>query len=481
MYHSSQRKTVILMIMLLGLALLLSGCIFTPEEINDPGPGINGTIPTINVVTPKPTPVNEGPITVITQQPTQQQITFITPVISSTATPTILPGYTATPVPTPVTVTASPAPTSSTLKLGSKGDAVKEVQKKLRSLGFLKGSADGDFGTATEQAVKDFQKQYKLTIDGKVGPKTLAAIQNATATKKPTATPTPKVTPTPKKTPTPTVKRTATPKPSSYANLYLRLGDNSSQVKQMQERLISLGYLSGKATGKFDGVTEKAVIAFQKRNCSYSDGVAGPDTLTALYSSSAKSTSSSAGTIGISYKYGDESNQVAAIQKRLTTLGYYSGNCNGKFGSATEDAVRAFQKKNGLTVDGIVGDSTLVKLNSSSAISAKQTATPKPTAKATATPRHTATPPANPYVKVTKSPTTKYITLREGNWGEPVQELQQALKNQGYFSGTVDGIYGEQTVNAVKSFQKAKGLIQDGIAGFATQQVLYEGSYPDGA
>ena len=60
-------------------------------------------------------------------------------------------------------------------------------------------------------------------------------------------------------------------------------------------------------------------------------------------------------------------------------------------------------------------------------------------------------------------------------------ELQQALKSAGYYSGTCDGYYGDATVKAVKNYQRAKGLVQDGKAGPATQRYLYEGDFPDQA
>jgi len=55
-----------------------------------------------------------------------------------------------------------------TLKLGSKGEAVKTLQE------FLKITADGDFGLKTEAAVKDYQKKNGLIVDGIVGSKTWA-------------------------------------------------------------------------------------------------------------------------------------------------------------------------------------------------------------------------------------------------------------------------------------------------------------------
>ena len=74
--------------------------------------------------------------------------------------------------------------------------------------------------------------------------------------------------------------------------MYLQIGSSGKQVKILQNRLIVLGYLTGTADGEFGETTEAAVKAFQKRNSIYDDGVAGPTTLTKLYSSSAKKASS---------------------------------------------------------------------------------------------------------------------------------------------------------------------------------------------
>ena len=62
------------------------------------------------------------------------------------------------------------------------------------------------------------------------------------------------------------------------------------------------------------------------------------------------------------YKKGSSGAVVTEIQKRLKDWGYYSGEADGVFGSKTEEAVKFFQKKNGLTADGQVGNQTLAAL-----------------------------------------------------------------------------------------------------------------------
>lgn len=63
-----------------------------------------------------------------------------------------------------------------------------------------------------------------------------------------------------------------------------------------------------------------------------------------------------------SYKRGSTGSVVTQIQKKLSQWGYYSGSIDGIYGSRTEAAVKSFQQKNGLTVDGIVGPATLAAL-----------------------------------------------------------------------------------------------------------------------
>ena len=69
----------------------------------------------------------------------------------------------------------------------------------------------------------------------------------------------------------------------------------------------------------------------------------------------------------------------------------------------------------------------------------------------------------------TETDTAAYAAaLRQGSSGATVKKVQQKLKNWGYYSGSVDGIYGKNTVAAVKLFQEKNGLTVDGIAGTKT-------------
>ena len=65
-----------------------------------------------------------------------------------------------------------------------------------------------------------------------------------------------------------------------------------------------------------------------------------------------------------------------------------------------------------------------------------------------------------------------YALSRYGSRGDEVKQIQTKLKNWGYYSGSVDGIYGSATLSAVKYFQRKNGLTADGIAGTKTLQAL---------
>ena len=127
---------------------------------------------------------------------------------------------------------------------------------------------------------------------------------------------------------------------------------------------------------------------------------------------------------------------VKTLQDKLNTLGYNSGNVDGIFGAKTYAAVTAFQKANGLGVDGIVGKLTWGKLYGVS--------------------------PAMPVETTTGvgRPTVSY-----GSRGDAVRKLQELLNALGYDCGSVDGIFGSKTKAAVLAFQKANGLGADGIVG----------------
>ncbi len=391
--------------------------------------------------------------------------------VSDTRTPE--PTETATPRETIQVVTAPPAtptPTPKSLQRGFTGsDEVRTLQKRLKALGYYTGSVDGDFGAGTEAAVKAFQKANGLTADGKVGEKTWERLNAKDAVTKKEADAAAKnpgrtggsATAAPGKKSTPVPRPTATPNLSK--EYYLQAGASGPKVRTLQNRLIELGWLAGRATGTYDEATERAVRAFQKKTKGlWEDGVAGPDTLRALYSDGAARSSSPAASTGETLEKGSTGEAVRTLQKRLKELGYLTGTVDGSYGIATEAAVIAFQQRNGLKADGKAGTATLNRLYSEDAV--RNGGSPVDTS---------VKKEAAPGKDTSGIASTGYVTLEDGSPEDDVKKLQERLKKLGYYNGAVDGRYGEGTAAAVMAFQLRNNLTVDGKAGPATQRALY--------
>lgn len=254
----------------------------------------------------------------------------------------------------------------------------------------------------------------------------------------------------------------------AFASTTLRNGSRGAEVARLQQRLIDLKYLSGKADGIFGAGTHKAVVDFQKNNGLTADGIAGPKTLALLYSNDAKPAGTAAsqppsgnpgsGSSPITQvlRRGSKGNEVVLLQKRLNELGFSCGTPDGSFGPATEKALKSYQSSKGLAADGIAGSKTISMLFGSSSSDPAQS--PKPSS-----PPSSGGGSANPITMV----------LKMGSKGVQVTYLQKRLNELNYSVGTPDGIFGLKTKNAVISFQKSKGLTADGIVGAATAAKLF--------
>lgn len=140
-------------------------------------------------------------------------------------------------------------------------------------------------------------------------------------------------------------------------------GVNDLRVIKIQQRLMELGYMDmDEPTDYYGYGTEYALQLFQRKHNLQVDGIVGDVTLQKLYSDEA---------MQYTVKQGDRGTDVASLQKRLQALKYLKAGSTGYFGTDTEAAVKAFQKRNGLYADGNVGEQTREALYSSSARAAK--------------------------------------------------------------------------------------------------------------
>ena len=265
--------------------------------------------------------------------------------------------------------------------------------------------------------------------------------------------------------------------PQSYPGSPIRQGDSGTAVFTLQRQLNRitkdypfLGLLT--VDGVFGARMAATVRAFQKQFNLTADGAVGRQTwykISYIYVSVkdlAELTSEgevSSGTLsdgtwgGTVLRTGSTGSAVEQLQFWLNTLAQYTSSIpsvtvDGVFGSGTAAAVRAFQRKYGLTVDGVVGQSTWTGLYDQFRSIQSDNGTP------------------NAY------PGT---ALREGASGQNVRLVQFWLKiARTVYSNlnniTVDGKFGSATTAAVKRFQTYFGLTSDGVVGRTTWNKLYE-------
>lgn len=167
--------------------------------------------------------------------------------------------------------------------------------------------------------------------------------------------------------------------PGTVQYVQLQFGDTDATVMEIQSRLMELGYFDNdEPTDYFGPATEEAAKRFQHVHHMAETGVADEMFQSVLFSENA---------LMYVMQEGDKGSDVTRLQLRLDELGYYEGNINGYFGTATVRALTAFQKKNGLTEDAIADSDTCNTLYSGSAKpKIDPTPTPKPTKKPTPKP-----------------------------------------------------------------------------------------------
>jgi len=135
----------------------------------------------------------------------------------------------------------------------------------------------------------------------------------------------------------------------------------------------------------------------------------------------------------VTIKEGDRGENVTLLQQQLSELGYFQGDISGYFGQTTTQAVKAFQESEKLTPDGIISQETQTILNQK-------------------TNNNFVAPP----------------TLKLGDSGENVVQVQEKLQELGYFKDLANGHYNPSTKESIIAFQKSQELPPDGETGTTT-------------
>ena len=271
---------------------------------------------------------------------------------------------------------------------------VSELQHALRQLGYLAAGTDGFFGELTQDALLAFQREFGIAQTGLLDERTAFMLQSALL----------EVTPEPEPDGSPAPAPTPAPEPTPIVP-----GAVSEDVKPVQRLLGLYGFYEHYATGIYDDYTQEAVEAFQ-RYCVAEYGTefdvpelpsevqlaveGGEDEANALFPFGAMGAPTPEptlrpdydidGTVSVElYNYlvaekfpiyrrtvqrGDSCGDVRRVQSRLTMLDYFYGDLTGNYDAVTGEALKLFQKRNGLQATGIADAETQAKLFSADAV-----------------------------------------------------------------------------------------------------------------
>lgn len=337
-------------------------------------------------------------------------------------------GTTASAAPVPAVEAPLVAASLIGLRAGSQGTDVKALQQALLDAGIrVPGGADGVYGPATRQAVVDFQNARGLAPTGEVDQATSAALTAGTS--------------------------------GTQGSSGLSMGSQGSDVAALQEQLIASGiFLAGGADGVFGTATERAVTQFQRWNGLEATGVVNTATAKRLDAAAggaaakpdavSTATSSSSDGTYVGLGRGAKGALVKQLQQALQSTGLVvRGGADGVFGTATESALKAFQRVNSFSQTGVVSerDAEVLGLGGGSTTAATST--------------------------------SPYLGLKIGASGNLVKDTQQALIAAGVtVRGGADGAFGNATKTALTAYQKALGIAADGTVSQATIDKLALGN-----
>lgn len=338
-------------------------------------------------------------------------------------------------------------------------DGVRQMQLRLKELGYLKSGATGGYYKETAAAVEAFQRNAGLEVNSRLaGAEMLELLfsENAPTVDGGLFMPTPE----------------PTPEPAGTLSFGMK---DSDGVRQAQKRLTELGYFSSSITGNFFEATQKAFEEFQaKVGLTVYGKTIDEETLRALYSESAPSKDASPSatvtplptptpklvitpapdaTPRPALYYGSTSDGVREMQERLKELKYFKAGASGSYWKETANAVAEFQQAAGLPVNGRTAGTEMLELLFSEDAPVKGG-------------------------KVETAPQLRDLIFGQSGSTE-IRRMQERLRELGYFDDVSTGGYYLMTANAVAEFQQAAGLpINGNIASVTMQEILYSEDAP---
>lgn len=348
------------------------------------------------------------------------------------------------------------------LRIGSSGQEVFEMQEFLNAIAVnypiipVIFPVNGVFEENTEAAVRAFQRQFNLNVDGVVGKATWYKISYIYAAVRKLAE-------------LGSIGRIEDLYSGQYPGTPLRQGDRGVEVQLLQFYLSSISVFYPQIPNvTIDGIFGqnllKAVLNFQQNFGLIDDGIVGRSTWEKIYavyetlSDKIVPEENIPAYPGRTFQQGSSGEEVLRIQRALNTIStQYPGISmlveDGFFGSATTTAVRAFQRQFSLTVDGIVGELTWNKIFEISALIEEGE------------------------LNGEDMPPYPGTLLRVGSRGAAVQLMQERLNSISIYYPVIpqiaaDGIFGNATRQAVVTFQQLMGISADGIIGQQTWELI---------
>ena len=348
------------------------------------------------------------------------------------------------------------------LRIGSSGQEVFEMQEFLNAIAVnypiipVIFPVNGVFEENTEAAVRAFQRQFNLNVDGVVGKATWYKISYIYAAVRKLAE-------------LGSIGRIEDLYSGQYPGTPLRQGDRGVEVQLLQFYLSSISVFYPQIPNvPIDGIFGqnllKAVLNFQQNFGLIDDGIVGRSTWEKIYavyetlSDKIVPEENIPAYPGRTFQQGSSGEEVLRIQRALNTIStQYPGIPmlveDGFFGSATTTAVRAFQRQFSLTVDGIVGELTWNKIFEISALIEEGE------------------------LNGEDMPPYPGTLLRVGSRGAAVQLMQERLNSISIYYPVIpqiaaDGIFGNATRQAVVTFQQLMGISADGIIGQQTWELI---------
>lgn len=327
------------------------------------------------------------------------------------------------------------------VRFNDNGDQIVELQRRLSDLGYFNGEFSGVFDYPTEAAVMQFQRDNGLTPDGVVGPNTESALRRPAA----------EIT-RPSNSASPQSTGSSAESYPDQSNGLLQLGDTGQSVSDLQLRLKELGFYQGEVSGVYGPETEAAVISFQNSQGLTTDGIVGPQVNSTLYSYAPSGTSGTIAPDAATAAPNPPTDTTSAAPPASPTVDGASGGTSA-FPSPTTSPTAP----NATTGNGTAAPSATPNAIPGSTPGTTPTTTSTQTLEQLQQEAELARLEAEQArLEAEQAQLVMYQNLDEGRYS--VVSLQRYLRDQGFYSGDVNGIFSTETQDAILEAQRKHGL-----------------------